>query len=278
MSFDEIHAPAAWRTVDFISDIHLQESEPANFLAWRRYLEQSPAQAIFILGDLFELWVGDDCLGSLGEASLATRHEGLHFEERCSRVLHFSAQQRSLYFMHGNRDFLIGQSLAKTCGMQILQDPSVLVYGGLRYLLSHGDALCLADDKYQEFRRMVRSPEWQQNFLATPLQERLQQARVMRAASEARKQDMHAAGEPWVDVDLAAAAQWMDATKCQHFIHGHTHEGKDHAIHSKQGKGVRHVLPDWHAAATPTSPARGYALRLSLDADGLISAHHVPVV
>jgi UDP-2,3-diacylglucosamine hydrolase len=278
MSFDEINAPAAWRCVDFISDIHLQESEPATFLAWRSYLELSPADAIFILGDLFELWVGDDCLGTVSDSSLIARHEGLHFEERCSRVLHFSAQQHNLYFMHGNRDFLVGQGLAKACGMQILSDPSVLVFGGMRYLLSHGDALCLVDVKYQEFRRMVRSPDWQQNFLATPLQERLQQARVMRAASEARKKDSQAAGEPWVDIDPLAAVQWMDAANAQHFIHGHTHEGRDHAISSAQGRGTRHVLPDWHATATRSQPARGYALRLSLDEDGLVSTHHIPVV
>jgi UDP-2,3-diacylglucosamine hydrolase len=278
MIFNEINAPATWRCVDFISDIHLQESEPSNFLAWRSYLELSPADAVFILGDLFELWVGDDCLGTASDSSLIARHEGLHFEERCSRVLHFSAQQHNLYFMHGNRDFLVGQSLAKTCGMQILSDPSVLVFGGIRYLLSHGDALCLSDEKYQEFRRMVRSPEWQQNFLATPLQERLQQARVMRMASEARKKDMQAAGEPWVDVDLAATVQWMDAANCQHAIHGHTHEGRDHAISTKQGRGTRHVLPDWHATASRSQPARGYALRLSLDEGGLVSTHHIPVV
>ncbi|MBS7807698.1 UDP-2,3-diacylglucosamine diphosphatase [Variovorax sp. PCZ-1] len=278
MSFDEINAPTAWRCVDFISDIHLQESEPANFLAWRSYLEHSPADAIFILGDLFEVWVGDDCLGSARDSSLIARHEGLHFEDRCSRVLHFSAQQHNLYFMHGNRDFLVGQGLAKACGMQILSDPSVLVFGGMRYLLSHGDALCLSDEKYQEFRRMVRSSDWQTQFLATPLQERMQQARVMRAASEARKKDMQTAGEPWIDIDQAFAKQWMDAAQAQHFIHGHTHEGRDHAISSSQGRGTRFVLPDWQAVNSRTEPARGYALRLSLDDDGLVNTHHIPVV
>lgn len=282
MSFDEINAPAAWRCVDFISDIHLQESEPATFLAWRSYLELSPADAIFILGDLFELWIGDDCLGTAVDGSLIERHEGLHFEERCSRVLHFSAQQHNVYFLHGNRDFLLGQTSAKACGMQLLSEPSVLVFGGLRYLLSHGDALCLADEKYQEFRRMVRSPDWQEKFLATPLQERMSQARMMRMQSEARKKDMSAAGEPWIDIDPAAAVQWMDAANAQHMIHGHTHEGRDHTITSAQGRGTRHVLPDWHANATRSkhgaSPSRGYALRLSLDDDGLVSTHHIPVV
>ncbi len=275
MNFDEIQAPPAWRCVDFISDLHLQESEPANFLAWRSYLESSPADAIFILGDLFEVWVGDDVLMDPSQANLAARHQGLYFEDRCSRVLHFCSQQHSLYFMRGNRDFLVGKGLAQACGMQLLSDPSVLTFGGLRYMLSHGDALCLADTPYQSFRTMVRGDEWQSKFLATPLQERIQQARVMRGASEARKKDMQAAGVDWIDIDPAAACDWMDATASQHFIHGHTHEGRDHAITTAQGRGTRHVLPDWHIGQRPE---RGYALRLSLDGDGMVHTHQIPVV
>lgn len=278
MSFDEINAPASWRCVDFISDIHLQESESANFLAWRSYMELSPADAIFILGDLFEVWVGDDCLDTSPDSSSIARHEGLHFEEHCSRVLHLSAQQHTLYFMHGNRDFLVGQGLAKACGLQILSDPSVLSFAGQRYLLSHGDALCLSDQKYQDFRRMVRSSGWQQQFLATPLQERMQQARMIRSASEARKKDLQAAGEPWIDIDPSAAVKWMDAANCRHFIHGHTHEGRDHAITTAQGEGVRHVLPDWHIASSSASATRGYALRLCIDEEGALRTQHVPVV
>ena len=259
MSYDEIAASADWQCVDFISDVHLQAAEPANFLAWSRYLEHSPADAIFILGDLFEVWVGDDVLGVISESNLPARHEALHFEQRCCQVLRKCAQQRKLYFMHGNRDFLIGQSFAQACGIGILNDPSVLDFGGVRFLLSHGDALCLADVEYQKFRSTVRSEAWQANFLATPLHERLAQARMMRQASEMRKQVLSQAGEAWIDIDMPAAAQWMDAAGALHFIHGHTHEGRDHAIRSAQGQGTRHVLPDWHVTQ---QPARGYALRL----------------
>ncbi len=275
MSFDEITAPPHWRCVDFISDLHLQESEPASFLAWRSYLETTVADAVFILGDLFEVWIGDDVLSDASALNIMARHQGLRFEDRCSRVLHFSAQQRNMYFMHGNRDFLVGQGFAQACGVQILSDPSVLSFGGLRYLLSHGDALCLADEQYQSFRSMVRSADWQATFLATPLQERLQQARVMRATSEARKAHMQAAGEAWIDIDQPTAVQWMDASTAQHFIHGHTHEGRDHAISSKQGLGVRHVLPDWQMGHH--HPIRGYALRLRLDEQERVTAQHQPV-
>lgn len=290
MRFDEIAATPAWRCVDFISDLHLQESEPDNFLAWRNYLEHSPADAIFILGDLFEVWVGDDVLMDSSQSTISVNDQGLNqslnqsisqvpsFEDRCARVLHASAQQRAMYFMHGNRDFLVGTSLARACGMQILEDPSVLSFGGQRYLLSHGDALCLSDEPYQKFRAMVRSEAWQAKFLATPLQERLGQARAMRSASEARKQDLKAAGQAWVDIDQEAAVKWMDASQTQHLIHGHTHEGTDHAITSAQGQGTRHVLPDWCVTASSSSPARGYVLRLSLNDDGAVSSHHVALV
>ncbi len=274
ISFDSISAPPAWRCVEFISDLHLQESEPLNFLAWRSYLELSPADAIFILGDLFEVWVGDDVLADSLQASNSTRHQGFRFEQQCSSLLQRGAERRSMYFMRGNRDFLVGKGLSDSSGIQILSDPSVLSFGGQRYLLSHGDALCLGDEPYQAFRALVRSADWQTKFLATPLQERLGQARAMRTASEARKKEMNAAGHAWIDIDQKVAVQWMDATQSQHFIHGHTHEGRDHAITSKQGLGTRHVLPDWHSGQ---QPPRGYALRLSLGDDGAVSTHHIPV-
>ncbi len=239
-------APAHWQLIDFISDLHLHESEPANFLAWRRYLETTPADAVFILGDLFEVWVGDDILHS----------QGIHFEDRCARVLHHAAQHKALYFMHGNRDFLLGNAALQTCGMQLLADPTVLEFAGLHYLLSHGDALCLGDTDYQTFRAMVRTDKWQQDFLNCPLLERLQIARGLRAQSEARKLQ----GGPWIDLDPHATSQWMNAASAQHMIHGHTHEGVDHPINSAQGTGVRHVLCDWHADA---QPPHAQVLRLS---------------
>jgi UDP-2,3-diacylglucosamine hydrolase len=264
MSTPEIDAPAAWRSVDFISDLHLQSSEQANVSAWMTYLDASPADAIFILGDLFEVWIGDDVL----------KADGLNFEQQCCLALQNCAKQRKLFFMHGNRDFLIGQAFAQQSAMTILSDPSVLLFGGQRYLLSHGDALCLADTDYQKFRETVRSNAWQTQFLATPLEQRKAQARQIRMASELRKKEHHAAGQPWVDIDASMARQWMDAARAQHFIHGHTHEGRDHAIQSAQGEGVRHVLPDWHAGEQSAS---GYALRLTKIEHGVL-AQQISVV
>ncbi len=267
---DEIIAPPAWRCVDFISDLHLQASEPANFLAWQKYLAATPADVIFILGDLFELWVGDDAAMDSGGFESQVQQ----FEQQCARVLLACSGQRKLYFMPGNRDFLIGQRFAQACGMQILNDPSVLAFGHQRYLLSHGDALCIADEPYQKFRAMVRDADWQTQFLATPVEERLQRARVMRTTSLARQNEQTQERHEWIDIDQPTAIGWMDAAHAKHFIHGHTHEGRDHPITSAQGQGTRHVLPDWQVTA---SPAVGYALRLSVDPSGEVQTHHISV-
>jgi UDP-2,3-diacylglucosamine hydrolase len=255
--FHELAAPAHWRSIDFISDLHLHAQEPANFTAWQRYLESSTADAIIILGDLFEVWVGDDCLHS-ATASVSISLSDAGFEDRCRSALHACSQHKPLYFMHGNRDFLVGPAALAACGMQLLPDPTVLTFGGLRYLLSHGDELCTADTDYQKFRALVRSSAWQAEFLARPLAEREQMARSMRAQSEARKQ----LGGPWVDLDPQATAQWMHTARADHMIHGHTHEGADHAAAARQGAGTRHVLCDWHADAVPP---RAQVLRVSTD-------------
>lgn len=242
-------APSAWQRIDFISDLHLQQSESANLAAFTRYLQSTPAEAIFILGDLFEVWVGDDVLD-----------DSVSFEARCCQALHQCAQSKSIFFIHGNRDFLIGNACLHASGMQALPDPTVLTVGSTRYLLSHGDALCLADTDYQKFRTQVRSSAWQQQFLAQPLHMRMEQARAMRTHSEARKQQ----GAAWVDLDPIVTQRWMQAAAAQHMVHGHTHEGLDHIFDSSnagaKSQSTRHVLCDWHADATPP---RAQVLRLS---------------
>src|SRR6187402_1460624 len=158
--FEELQAAPGWRTVECISDLHLQASEPATFEAWRAYMRTSAADAIFILGDLFEAWIGDDAAAEPG------------FAADCAAVLRDATQLRPVFFMHGNRDFLVGPGFMQACGTTLLQDPTVLGFAGRRWLLTHGDALCLDDTDYQRFRAQVRAPGWQQAFLARPLAER----------------------------------------------------------------------------------------------------------
>lgn len=241
--FEELVAPSHWRTVDFISDLHLQASEPATVAAWQNYLRTTPADALFILGDLFEVWVGDDALDEPGS-----------FEAQACALLHAASQRHALYFMHGNRDFLIGKHFARCTGATLLHDPTVLVWHDQRLLLSHGDALCLDDVDYQRFRMEARSAGWQRNFLAQSLAQRRAQARGIRQQSEARKQS----GAPYADVDGPAAVTWLNAARAQTLIHGHTHRPASHQLAPTQ---QRLVLSDWDATA---QPPRLELLRLSI--------------
>jgi UDP-2,3-diacylglucosamine hydrolase len=234
-----VTAPAAWQTVDLISDLHLQASEPATFEAWRDFMARTPADAVFILGDLFEVWVGDDAVASDP------------FLQDCAQVLRQAAQRMHVGLMQGNRDFLLGPAFLAACGVHPLNDPSVLQWGGQNILLSHGDALCLDDSAYQGFRQEVRSAEWQEDFLAQPLQQRIALARAMRQQSESNKRTaaVHA------DADSDLALRWLDAADASHLVHGHTHQAADHPL----GSGQRHVLSDW---SLDHSPQRAQVFRL----------------
>ena len=232
-AFSELVAPPAWRTVDLISDLHLQASELATFEAWQGYLQTTPADALVILGDLFEVWVGDDAADQPG------------FEAQCVELLQRTAQRMPVFFMHGNRDFLVGKAFAAQCGLTLLDDPTVLVLHGERWLLSHGDALCLEDTEYLQFRAQVRTPEWQAAFLARPLEERRALARAIRSQSEDRKRDPSTL---WADVDANAAREWLQRAGASALIHGHTHRPAVHDL----GHGLRRiVLSDWDVAAQP---------------------------
>ena len=153
----EIRADVSWQVVDFISDLHLQAKDPATFAAWQHYMRQTPVDALFILGDLFEVWVGDDLI-------TAAHDPQAQFVAQCQLVLQEATRRMAVFFMHGNRDFLLGHSCAGHCKLQLLNDPSVLVFDSQRWLVSHGDALCLDDTEYQQFRQQVRSPRWQAEF------------------------------------------------------------------------------------------------------------------
>jgi len=243
----ELQAPSHWRCVDFISDLHLHAQGKSTFDAWRQYLRHTAADAVFILGDLFEVWVGDDA------ASIP-----LSFERQCVDVLRERATRLPLYLMRGNRDFLMGQTLAAAACCTLLDDPCVLGFGGQRWLLSHADALCLDDTAYMAFRRSVRSAPWQTEFLAKPLGERMDIARNIRSQSEARKQT----SSTYADVDSTAAIALLTQTNASTLIHGHTHRPQNHGL----SDGLqRVVLSDWDLDA---HPARSEVLRLTLGPAG----------
>jgi UDP-2,3-diacylglucosamine hydrolase len=246
-----LQAPSSWRHVDFISDLHLQASEQATFLAWQDFMQHTRADAVFILGDLFEVWVGDDVIDDEGVTVQPGQASG--FEARCAQVLKAASHRLAIFFMHGNRDFLLGPAFAQTSGMTLLDDPTVLDFAGQRWLLSHGDALCLSDTDYLQFRTQVRSAQWQHEFLGKPLAERQAIARTLRTQSETRKRS----GMTYADVDGAASCDWLQTAQASTLIHGHTHRPADHEL----ATGLRRiVLSDWDASATPP---RTEVLRLS---------------
>ena len=251
----ELDAPASWGAIDFISDLHLQAAEPGTARALRDYLKACEADALFILGDLFEVWIGDDLLAaSAAERAIDPEYDFL--AGICAELRAFSARH-ALYVLHGNRDFLLGAGFCAASGATLLDDPSLLRWRERRLLLSHGDALCLADRDYLAFREQVRQPGWRDAFLARPLAERAAFARGLRAQSEARKQDP---AMTWADVDHPAASDWLRASGADTLLHGHTHRPGRHEL----GDGLqRLVLGDWD---TEAKPPRAEVLRL--DASG----------
>jgi len=242
-------APARWRAVEFISDLHLQASEADTFLAWERYMRTLQVDALFILGDLFEVWIGDD----------AAQPDS--FEARCGEILRETASRLPVYFMHGNRDFLVGPDYLSSCAVVPLPDPTALSWAGQCWLLSHGDALCLSDTGYQAFRAQVRTGDWQRRFLTQSIAERRLVARTLRQQSEQRKNDHLALQMQYADVDTQLAIEWLISAGSRHLIHGHTHQP---ALHHLDEAHDRTVLSDWDLNACPP---RGQALRLSRATD-----------
>jgi UDP-2,3-diacylglucosamine hydrolase len=218
----------------FISDVHLCASRPAITEQFVRFLDSTArrADALYILGDLFEYWAGDD--------DLADPHNQIVIQA-LSRL---SAQNVSCYLMHGNRDFLLGNDFARAANLQILQDPFMCNLHGHRVLLSHGDALCTDDLAYQEFRKQVRNPAWQAQFLAQPLSARKAQIEALRMRSE---QEKSGKSEDIMDVNQNAVSALLRVHAYPRiFIHGHTHRPASHDIALDQHNIVRWVLGDWY--------------------------------
>ena len=230
-------------TVLFVSDLHLDTSRPDTTRTFLALLagEARAAEALYILGDLFEAWVGDDDPGEPG-ASV------------CAALAELAAHGVRVYLMRGNRDFLYGQRIAERSGATLLPDPCVISLYGQPVLLMHGDLLCSDDEKYQAFRRQVRDPAWQAGFLAQPLPARQAFAAQARAASHAHQQGMEILGDVSPDTVAATMARYGVSL----LIHGHTHRPHVHLLDVNGRTATRIVLGDWYE--------QGSVLRV--DADG----------
>ncbi len=218
------------RPILFISDLHLDPSRPALTELFLRFLheQRDQAEALYILGDLFEAWIGDDAVGP---------------DEPVIAALQAFSAQVPTYFMHGNRDFLIGERFAELTGIALLADPTVIDLHGVPTLLMHGDSLCTDDVQYQQFRQMVRNPEWQAFFLAKTIPERLEMARMARSESGARNQQLD---DYLMDVNQQTVEAEMQRHGITRLIHGHTHRPAIHHFELDGRTHTRVVLGDWY--------------------------------
>ncbi len=211
----------------FISDCHLDSRRPQvtrqllEFLHWRA----ASAQRLYILGDLFEVWLGDDDpADDLAEVIAALTRVAEHVE---------------VGFLAGNRDFLLGRAFAERVGMRLLNEPEILELGTRRVALMHGDLLCTDDHDYQAFRREVRDPAWQSQFLARSLDERRRIAAQLRSDSS---DAMASKPDAIMDVNQQAVADSFDRLQVDVIVHGHTHRP---AVHQLPSGKTRYVLGDW---------------------------------
>lgn len=212
----------------FISDLHLSQSKPEITQQFLTFIKTRAidARVLYILGDLFEVWVGDD-------------NETPEFDALFQTLKDYSAFT-PIYYLHGNRDFLIGEDLAQRTGLTLLPDPSVIQLDDHKVGLTHGDLLCSDDKEYMEFRKLVRSEEWQQEFLQKPLQERQSIADELRAKSLQAMQDK---SYDIMDANQQTVLDFFNSLEIDTLIHGHTHRP---AVHNIDDSRQRIVLGDWN--------------------------------
>lgn len=216
----------------FISDLHLSDERPAITALFLGFLREQAAgaEALYILGDLFEVWLGDDAVLP-GYAPVV---QGLK---------QLSATGVPVFVMHGNRDFLLGERFARDSGCTLLPDPAVIDLYGEPTLLMHGDTLCTDDVEYQQFRAQVRHPETQRQFLAMGLEQRLAVARQYRAESRERSRYK---SETIMDVNQAAVEEALRRHAVRRLIHGHTHRPAVHRLAVDGREAQRLVMGDWY--------------------------------
>ena len=217
----------------FVSDLHLQAAHPRTSAAFLAFLQQHAMQAqeLYLLGDLFEYWAGDDDLDDpfnrhIVDAIRAVSDAGVR-----------------VYWIAGNRDFLVGPAFAQAAGLTLLAEPHVATIGGQRLVMVHGDAECTDDTSYMAFRAQVRAPAWQSQFLALPLAQR---KTIIAGLREGSREAHSGKSMALMDVTSSAVAALYAATGTEVLIHGHTHQPALHVVSGKR----RYVLPDWEPEGT----------------------------
>ena len=239
--------------IHFISDLHLSPLTPGVTRIFLDFLRDRArgAEHLYILGDLFEVWPGDDCIDDPQD----TFHSGI-----VNALRALSDSGVGLSVMHGNRDFLLGEEFASRSGARLLPDPYVLSLPAWQLVLSHGDELCTDDSDYLAFRTQVRTREWRASFLGKPLEERKNIAAALRQQSENSKREKLKLAQNVMDLNLGATDDFLRQHGYATFIHGHTHHPATHD-HMIDGIHVeRWVLADWHEDRGESLVWDGYRL------------------
>ena len=233
----------------FISDLHLHETRPQITRAFFHFLhtQASGAERLYILGDFFDAWIGDDDDNALNT-------------DVAAELKKLSSSGTQIFLMHGNRDFLLGEKFAAQSGAQLIAEGTVIDLYGCHTLLLHGDDLCIDDKDYIAFRQQVRSPQWQQQILAQPLAARRALAAQLREKSQAMNS---LKAEDIMDVSQTEVIRVMGNAGVTRLIHGHTHRPARHALEVNEKSAERIVLGDWHD--------QGWAIVADIDRTELIS-------
>jgi UDP-2,3-diacylglucosamine hydrolase len=241
----------------FISDLHLQASMPRTTQAFLAFLREHgmKTRELYLLGDLFEYWAGDDDIAAPSN------------QQVIDAIRAVSDAGVKVFWIAGNRDFLVGDVFAAATGATLLPDPFIATIAGRRLVLAHGDAQCTDDLAYMTFRAQVRDPDWQRKFLAQPLARRKEIIEGLRAGSREaqRRKSMDI-----MDVNGAAVAALFDESQSSIMIHGHTHRPALHATSAGDASRERFVLPDWDC---DTEPRRGGWI--AIDSEGVIRRYGV---
>lgn len=221
-----------------ISDLHLADNRPDLYSLFDHFMKTiAPASdQLFVLGDLFEVWVGDDCL-------LQKSPNAELYKRVVDSFNQYTKQHKSLFFIHGNRDFLLGNAFEQKTAGTLLQEPYCVELSGLRVALMHGDILCNDDVDYQKFRQTVRNKQWQDEFLSLPIDKRIETAFEIKQQS---KQAQMGKTEAIMDVNQDAVLSFFEGYPVDYLIHGHTHRQKTHHLNVGGRKVQRVVLSDWN--------------------------------
>ncbi|HEV7616862.1 MAG TPA: UDP-2,3-diacylglucosamine diphosphatase [Burkholderiaceae bacterium] len=241
----------------FVSDLHLQEALPRTTQAFFAFLRNHAMKArqLYVLGDLFEYWAGDDDIATPCNRQVA------------DAIRQVSDAGVSVFWIAGNRDFLAGDGFAHATGATPLPDPFIATIAGQRIVLTHGDAQCTDDAAYMAFRAQVRQPGWQQAFLAQPLAQR---KKIIEGVRSESRRAQHNKSYDIMDVNTGAIASLFDATDSSIMIHGHTHRPARHENRDGAGTRIRYVLPDWDC---DVEPARGGWV--AIGSDGVIRRYAI---